>query len=107
MIKLHLLNWSLKSASRIELLKRAVQTKSLLLPVWGFDPALAIALQLSIEEGLIEVDGNGLGITERGRCLLKDIVKDKDTLKYEKESLKPIGKGLTELMVSTAAKGWD
>lgn len=106
-IKLHLLNWSLKNSFRIELLQRAVQTQSLSLPVWGFDPALAIALQLSIEDGLIEFEGNSLCLTDKGCSFLKEVLKDKDALEFEKRSLKLIGKGLTESMVSTAAKGWE
>lgn len=106
-IKLHLLNWSLKNSFRIELLQRAVQTQSLSLPVWGFDPALAIALQLSIEDGLLEFEGNSLCLTEKGSGFLKEVLKDKDALEFEKSSLKLIGKGLTESMVSTAAKGWE
>ncbi len=107
LIKLHLLNWSLKSQSRVELLQHAVRTKSLSLPVWGFDPALAIALQLSIEDSLLEIEGSGVGITDKGLSLLKEIMKDSESLKGEKEALSRIGKGITEAMVSAAAKGWE
>ncbi|MFK1048583.1 hypothetical protein ACSEQ1_24220 [Pseudomonas aeruginosa] len=107
LIKLHLLNWALKSRSRIELLQNSVRTKSLSLPVWGFDPALAIALQLSVEEGLLEIEGNSIGITKKGSDFLTEINKDHDVLAIEKDALKLIGKGLTEPMVSGAAKGWE
>lgn len=106
LIKLHLLNWALKSRSRIELLQHAARSKSLHLPVWGFDPALAISLQLSVEDGLLEIEGSGVSITDKGCTLLEEIMKD-DYLKSEKESLNLIGKGLTETMVSAAAKGWE
>lgn len=106
-IKMHLLSWSLKSSVRIDLLRRAVQTQSLSLPVWGFDPALAIALQLSIEDGLLEYEGNSLCLTERGRDFLRVIIEDKDVLQFERLHLESIGKGLTESIVSAAAKGWE
>lgn len=107
LIKLHLINWALKSPSRIDSLQRASRTKNLALPIWGFDPALAIALQLAIEEGMLAIEGNGLSTTEKGSDFLKEILKDKDSLKSERDSLSSIGKGLTEQMVSTAAKGWE
>ncbi|RYJ59195.1 hypothetical protein [Pseudomonas songnenensis] len=107
LIKLHLLNWALKSRSRIELLQHAVRSKSLHLPVWGFDPSLAISLQLSIEDGLLEIEGSGVSVTDKGCRLLEEIMKNGDFLKTEKESLNLIGKGITETMVSAAAKGWE
>ena len=106
-IKLHLLNWSLQSPSRLELLKNAADNKKIVIPVWGFDPALAIALQLATEEKLLVIDGGGLKITEKGSIFLEEVVKDKDVLNSEKEALGQIGKGLTEPMVSAAAKGWE
>ncbi|UXY55223.1 hypothetical protein [Pseudomonas tohonis] len=106
-IKLHLLNWALQSNYRIEMLQHAVKKKNLSLPVWGFDPSLAIALQLCIEDNLLAIDGSGLSITDKGNNLLKEINEDKEILKNEKELLRKIGKGLTEQMVSVAAKGWE
>lgn len=107
LIKLHLLNWALKTQSRMDLLHRSVTSKSLFSPIWGFDPALAIALQLAVEEGLLVIDGSSIGLTDKGSELLSDINKDKSVLESEKKALKTIGKGITEAMVSSAAKGWE
>lgn len=107
LIKLHLLNWALKSRGRISSLEIAAKNKKLSIPVWGFDPALAVALQLALEEEIFTIEGLSLKITKKGNQLLDVIINDETAFPKEKSQLKKIGKGITEEMVTSVSKGWD
>ncbi|BCA28701.1 hypothetical protein N5C55_26330 [Pseudomonas otitidis] len=107
LIKLHLLNWALKSRGRISSLEIAAKNKKLSIPVWGFDPALAVALQLALEEEIFTIEGLNLKITKKGNQLLDVIINDETAFPKEKSQLKKIGKGITEEMVTSVSKGWD
>lgn len=107
LIKLHLMNWALKSRSRISALELAAKNKKLTIPVWGFDPALAIALQFALEETILVVEGSSLKITDKGNHLLDAVINDETAFPKEKSYLKRIGKGITEEMVTSVSKGWD
>ena len=107
LIKLHLMNWALKSRSRISALEIAANNKRLTIPVWGFDPALAIALQFALEEEILVVEGSSLKITDTGNRLLDAVINDEMAFPKEKSYLKRIGKRITEEMVASVSKGWD
>lgn len=105
--RLHLFNWALKSPDRITRLSAATSSKSLNISAWGFDPALAIAINFACAEELIVASGGSYELTDRGQVLAKEIVRDDLILTNEKEALLTIGKGITEGMVEAIAKGWD
>jgi hypothetical protein len=104
--RLHLFNWAFKSADRGKRLSQAVRTKSLSVTAWGFDPALAIALRYAAAERLVTVSGSGYQLTDLGQIFAKSIVETRQVLEPEKALLTDVGKGITEKMVDTVAKGW-
>ncbi|MFJ4386800.1 hypothetical protein ACIP02_21020 [Pseudomonas sp. NPDC089408] len=107
LLKLHLINWALKKDSRIEDLKAATQNKQLSIPVWGFDPALAVALQIASEEDILKSDETGIVILPAGQEFLSEIASDPKFLSTEKAQLDKIGKKLTEKMVAKTARDWE
>lgn len=107
LIKLHLMNWALKSRGRVSTLEVAANNKKLTIPVWGFDPALAIALQFALEETILVVEGSSLKIADKGNSLLDAVINDETAFPKEKSYLKRIGKRITEEMVTSVSKGWD
>ena len=106
-LKLHLFNWAMKSESRLKQLQLASRKGGLDLPIWGFDPALGVALKFAIEEQLIVGDSTAIEVSDAGIEFLNFIVKDKELLMREKVALRLIGKGVTEKMVESIAKGWS
>lgn len=107
LLKLHLINWALKKDSRIADLKAAAQHKQLSIPVWGFDPALAVALQMAAEDKLLRSDETGIVILTAGNDFLIEINGDPNFLVKEKSQLLQIGKKLTEAMVTKTARDWE
>lgn len=105
--KIHLLNWALKTPERTRSLAIGAEQGQLQLPIWGFDPALAIALNLAFSEALISQTTNGFELTPIGKSYVSLILADDSVLGEEKAALKSIGKRITEDMVSTVSKGWE
>ena len=107
MLRMHLLNWVLKSSQRIELLRDSIKAGSLALPTWGFDPALVIALRYALAERLLQKITNGYQIEEKGRKFIKDALKDSSIFADERLALAEIARGITEGMVDSVAKDWN
>ncbi len=107
LVKLHLMHWAIKTPRRIETMILAAQLGEMSLPVWGFDPALSIALQLAFRDGLIEPTTNGFKLTAKGQELAKIIMSDGTIMMDEKTALLKIGRKITEGMVKTISKEWE
>ena len=105
--KIHLLNWALKTPERIRSLTIGAEQGQLQLPIWGFDPAMAIALNLAFSESLIAPTTTGFELTAFGKTYVELILADDSVLSEEKAALRSIGKKITEDMVSTVSKGWE
>lgn len=106
LLRLHLFNWAMKSPKRMALLQEAAKGGELLLPTWGFDPALAIALRYALAEGLIAQAANGYQLTDKGKAFIGDALKDAEIFKDEREDIRSVGKLITETMVESVAKDW-
>lgn len=106
LLRLHLFNWAMKSSKRMALLQEAARGGELLLPTWGFDPALAIALRYALAERLISQVSNGYQLTDQGKFFIGDALKDEDIFKNEREDIRSVGKLITETMVENVAKDW-
>ncbi|WP_305825806.1 hypothetical protein [Massilia brevitalea] len=106
-LRLHLFNWALKSERRIVALREAAARSTLLVPAWGFDPALAIALRYAIAERFIESISNGYQLTNHGSSFIKEALKDAEIFSKERTDLAVIGKGITEAMVDKVVKDWN
>lgn len=107
LLKLHLINWALKKDSRVADLQAAIQNKQLSIPVWGFDPALAVALKIAAEENLLRPEETGIIILPAGEEFLLKIISDPEFLAKEKKQLDLLGKKLTETMVAKTARDWE
>ncbi|WP_222610835.1 hypothetical protein [Undibacterium sp. FT79W] len=87
-------------------LQEAARGGELLLPTWGFDPALAIALRYALAERLISQATNGYQLTDRGKRFINDALKDAELFKGERDDIRSVGKLITETMVENVAKDW-
>lgn len=105
--RLHLFNWALKRPDRSVRLIEAAKSNELRVTAWGFDPALAIALTYAVAEGLVRTVSTGYELTDHGLAFADALVKDDSIFGAEKTILMTVGKGITEKMVETAAKGWE
>jgi hypothetical protein len=54
------MNWAIKAQNRVETMRVAANLGQITLPVWGFDPALSIALNLAYSDNLVEPTKTGL-----------------------------------------------
>lgn len=107
LIKLHLMHWAMKTPRRMETMILAAQLGQITLPVWGFDPALSIALQLAFRDGLIEPTTSGFKLLPKGKQLVTDIKSNDTVMLEEKATLSKIGRKITEGMVKTISKEWE
>lgn len=107
LVKLHLMHWAMKSPRRMETMTLAAKLGQISLPVWGFDPALSIALQLAFRDGLIEATTTGFKLLPKGLQLVTDIMNDGTVMADEKTTLSTIGRKITEGMVKTISKEWE
>lgn len=105
--RLHLFNWAMKSAERMQKLVDATKAKALNITAWGFDPALAIAIRFAVAEDLIEPTSTGYQLAEKGRTFITEVLREAGAFAPERTLLAQIGKGITEDMVKTVAKGWE
>ncbi|MEB0042648.1 hypothetical protein [Pseudomonas sp. MH10] len=105
--KIHLLNWALKTPERIRALAIGGEHGQLHLPIWGFDPAMAIALNLAFRDSLIAPTTTGFELTSIGKSYVSLILADDTVLGEEKSALRSIGKKITEEMITYVSKGWE
>lgn len=108
LIKIHLMNWALKRPERALALRSGAESGQLHLPIWGFDPAMAIALNLAFQDELItHTTTGGFALSTEGLAYVKLILADDSILSEEKAALHSIGKKITEKMVASVSKEWD
>lgn len=105
--RIHLFNWALKRKERQEILLEAGKKGVLKVPAWGFDPAIAIAINFAQEEGLIQTTSTGYAITSAGMDWIKNVCNYPDCFASERQFLGLLGSSITEDMVTQVAKGWE
>lgn len=106
LLKLHLFNWAMLDAKRLQALNLSAERKELMLSIWGIDPSLNMALSYALSEGLINKTANGMfQLTDIAE---KFITESKLTqiLEDETKDLVTIGKKITEKMIDSAARRW-
>ncbi|WP_349571086.1 hypothetical protein [Azotobacter salinestris] len=101
------MNWAIKTPRQVETMKLAADLGQISLPIWGFDPALSIALNLAYRDELITPTSTGFKLSTKGKELVKMIMSDKSVMIEEKAALLKIGKKITEDMVKTVSKEWE
>lgn len=97
--QLHVLNWGVRAAensrSLTAFLSGEVEAND---PVVRYEPALDRAVSLATGMGLLNLDGRRWRLTDSGQELLKDIDRDEELLRLERERLSPVT-GLTQKAV--------
>lgn len=106
LIRLHLINWSLKSEERKNRLTELYKNYSGSVQVWGMDPALNFALQYGVAQKLITQITDTYSITSLGKSLIVNAEKEQIT-HPDSHYLKSIGKKITENMVQEIVKKWN
>lgn len=106
LIRLHLINWVLKSEDRKKKLLALNDDSNIPFRVWGIDPALNIALQYGVAQGLIEQQSDAYSINENGKGILLK-AKDENIQFEEVEYLSKLGKRVTEKLVSRVVEKWS
>lgn len=105
--RIHLFNWALKRQERKALLLDAGKKGVLRVAAWGFDPAIAIAIEFALAECLITTNSTGYALTAEGINWVKNICKDPECFPSERQFLEQLGTTITETMVTQVAKGWE
>jgi len=106
LIRLHLINWVLKSEERKEKLATLEADTNIPFKVWGIDPALNFALQLSVAQKLTIQKSDSYTITPEGKKLLAQ-AKDQGHKLRDADYLAKLGKQITESMVTEIVKKWN
>ncbi|WP_096086715.1 hypothetical protein [Agaribacterium haliotis] len=106
LIRLHLINWILKSPERKEQLATVIEDSTIPFKVWGIDPALNFGLQFGVAQGLIEQNKDNYSITKEGKELMLKAKKEGQELP-ESTYLQRIGKGITETLVQGIVEKWN
>jgi len=106
LIRLHLINWVLKTESRKEKLATLAADANIPFKVWGVDPILNVALQFSVAQKLITQKSDAYSITFEGKKLLK-LAKEQDIELRDSSYLGRLGKRITEKMVEEIVNKWN
>jgi hypothetical protein len=110
LLKLHLFSWALASEKNMkELCDYVTSNFSTDFSVWGIEPALNRALQLSIAEDICDlINGKNYKLTEKGNKFVKMIKADTDLFKTEKSFLTFIGKSsITDKRITAMTQKWN
>lgn len=105
LIRLHLFDWCMKDESRMEKMSSWLSGKRFLLDRWGIDPALNYAINISLEEGLVEQDNNNYKIKPLGIEFAESLVSE-GLFKIERGFLSGLGKKVTESKIEEVTKRW-
>lgn len=104
--RLQLFNWAFKNKLRQNKLIQAKHDRVLRVSAWGFDPAVAIAINYALAEGLISRTSTGYAHTATGADFIAAICKDDSNFESERRFLFELGKDISEEMVTKVSKGW-
>ncbi|MCF7560193.1 hypothetical protein L3X39_06040 [Sabulilitoribacter multivorans] len=108
LLKLHLINWALKSDENRNSLKKFVlsnYTESS--KTWGIEPSLNRALNYSVHEGICLISEGKYQLEEKGEIFYQKIIEDPEYLNEEIEFLKFLGKRkITDNRIESIYKKW-
>ena len=110
LLKLHLFSWALTSEKNMKELRNYVTSNfSTDFSVWGIEPALNRALQLSIAEGICDlVHGKYYKLTDKGNKFFKMIKVDANLFETEKSFLTFLGKScITDKRITAMTQKWN
>ena len=96
--QIHLLTWSLRSASSREMLKRWISGERM--PdefAVRYDPALSRTISIAVASGLAERRPNqSIALTSQGSALARTVWSDREVLREEKELLNAMPGKITQ-----------
>ncbi|GEM55336.1 hypothetical protein B0A58_11650 [Flavobacterium branchiophilum NBRC 15030 = ATCC 35035] len=108
LLKLHLINWALKSNENKDSLKNFVlsnYTESS--KTWGIEPSLNRALNYSVHEGICSTIDGKYQLEEKGELFYQKILEDSEYLKEEIDFLNFLGKRkITDSRIDLIYKKW-
>jgi hypothetical protein len=93
LLKLHLINWALKSTENKNSLKHFVlsnYTESS--KTWGIEPSLNRALNYSVHEGICSISNGKYQLQEKGEIFYSKILENPEYLNEEIDFLNFLGK---------------
>lgn len=108
LLKLHLINWALKSNENKNSLKMFVlsnYTESS--KTWGIEPSLNRALNYSVHEGICSIIDGKYQLQEKGEVFYQKITENIEYLNEEIDFLNFLGKRkITDNRIETIYKKW-
>ncbi len=108
LLKLHLINWALKSPENKESLRKFIlsnYTESS--KTWGIEPSLNRALNYSVHEEICSIVKGKYELQEKGEKFYKKIIADTEHLEEEINFLNFLGKRkITDNRIDSIYKKW-
>lgn len=108
LLKLHLINWALKSNENKNSLKKFVlsnYTESS--KTWGIEPSLNRALNYSVHEGICSIINGKYKLQKKGEVFYKKIIENTEYLNEEIDFLKFLGKRkITDNRIDSIYNKW-
>lgn len=108
LLKLHLINWALKSKENQESLRKFVHSNyTETSKTWGIEPSLNRALNYSVHEGICSISKGKYQLQEKGELFYSKIIEDTEYLNEEIEFLNFLGKRkITDNRIDSIYKKW-
>ena len=108
LLKLHLINWALKSNENKDSLKKFVlsnYTESS--KTWGIEPSLNRALNYSVHEEICSIENGKYLLLEKGEIFFSKIIENPEYLNEEIDFLNFLGKRkITDNRIDLIFKKW-
>jgi hypothetical protein len=108
LLKLHLINWALKSNENKDSLKRFVLSNyTENSKTWGIEPSLNRALNFAVHEEICSIRNGKYQLLEKGEIFYQKIIEDSEYLNDEIEFLNYLGKRkITDSRIDSIYKKW-
>ena len=106
LVKLHIISNALNTVENMKILDDYVNERTAYMIV-RFDPAVNRAIKYAVGDGLIYQLKNGaFKLTDKGKCLVKEINKETDLLINEKHYLSELGNKLSATLIERLMSSW-
>ena len=108
LLKLHLINWALKSNENKDSLKKFVLSNyTENSKTWGIEPSLNRALNYSVHEEICSIENGKYLLLEKGEIFFSKIVENPEYLNQEIDFLNFLGKRkITDNRIDSIFKKW-
>ncbi|MCT4579801.1 MAG: hypothetical protein N4A35_00160 [Flavobacteriales bacterium] len=108
LLKLHLINWALKSTENKESLRKFILSSyTETSKTWGIEPSLNRALNYSVHEGICAIINGKYELQEKGEKFYEKIIADTEYLEEEIKFLNFLGKRkITDNRIDSIYKKW-